>query len=531
MFTNIFSVNSAASIKRQVNSLVILGLFIMVLIIILSSTYIVKIQSSKLMLGSAYQITEGLAKQSVYPLLSGSADNANDIIDQVLGFNEVLGARVIDKEGNIFIAEGSEISYKEKVNTDIGPGQSIILENDEYWLIQAPIILEQSSNELEDFQLHTVELDIKTEVIGFVELIYSKDNLIESQKTVILATIIIGLISVFCLTLLMNKRLSLIFSPLAKLASTMYDVEKQGKYITAEINGAREIRRMAQAYNRLMVVLDAQDEILRQHSDMLEKEINIRTQELVLARDSALTANRHKSEFLANMSHELRTPIQAIMGYCELVNEELEIQGHFELMEDMDKILRNSQRLLVLINSLLDLAKIEAGKMEVNYSKLKINDLLQTLSDTITPIANKNNNLFIINNQCNDELLNTDKTKLEQALLNLLSNACKFTEKGKIELVVVCDNNNIIFTINDTGIGIAESKLASIFEEFTQVDASDSRQYSGTGLGLAITKRFIEMLNGHISVTSELNKGSSFVVTIKRASLFPQKPQVLDIIY
>lgn len=529
MFTNIFSINSPASIKRQVNSLVILGLFIMVFIIILSSTYIVKIQSSKLMLGSAYQITEGLAKQSVYSLLSGSADNANDIIDQVLGFNEVLGARITDTEGNIFIAEGEKISYKQKIGAYTG--HTIILENEGFWLIQAPIVLEQSSNELDDFQLHTVELDIKTEVIGYVELIYSKENLIESQKTVVLATIIIGLISVFCLTLLMNKRLNLIFSPLAKLASTMYDVEKQGKYITAEVNGAREIRRMAQAYNRLMVVLDAQDEILRQHSDMLEKEINIRTQELVLARDSALTANRHKSEFLANMSHELRTPIQAIMGYCELVNEELEIEGHFELMEDMDKILRNSQRLLVLINSLLDLAKIEAGKMEVNYSKLKINDLLQTLSDTITPIASKNNNLFIINNQCNVELLNTDKTKLEQALLNLLSNACKFTEKGKIELNVECDNNNVTFIIHDTGIGIAENKLSSIFEEFTQVDASDSRQYSGTGLGLAITKRFIEMLNGHISVTSELNKGSTFVVTIKRASLFPQKPQVLDIIY
>lgn len=264
----------------------------------------------------------------------------------------------------------------------------------------------------------------------------------------------------------------------------------------------------------MMTVLDQQDAILKHHRDQLEQEVNSRTKELVVARDFAITANRHKSEFIANMSHELRTPIQSIIGYGELVIEELELEGNFELIDDMDKIAKNSQRLLSMINSLLDLAKIESGKVELHESQISLTELKTNLLDTIQPLAQKNNNRFDIIQHCESEYLTVDKEKLEQVLLNLLSNACKFTQQGKITLTIRSKNNEIFFEIKDSGIGLSIEQQDYIFDEFRQVDASQTRKFSGTGLGLAISKRFVKLMNGEISVTSKLGYGANFTVKL-----------------
>ena len=253
---------------------------------------------------------------------------------------------------------------------------------------------------------------------------------------------------------------------------------------------------------------------IKSHRDQLEKEVDIRTAELVDARDAALNASRHKSEFMANMSHELRTPIQSIIGYGELVTEELELEANFELIDDMDKIAKNAQRLLTLINSLLDLAKIESGKTDVNKTDVSLESILVNLSDTITPLAQINNNQFSIEQKNNIKRIFTDKEKLEQVLLNLLSNACKFTKDGQITLTLYNDSSHLHFEIKDTGIGLSAEQQGYIFDEFRQVDAGQARKFSGTGLGLAISKRFVELMTGEIKVTSALGEGATFTVSL-----------------
>jgi signal transduction histidine kinase len=299
----------------------------------------------------------------------------------------------------------------------------------------------------------------------------------------------------------------------------MLDSEKTGAHLRAEFNGPREVQRMAHAYNSMMKVLDQQDEELRLHRDQLEAEVDIRTRELIEARDTALTANRHKSEFLANMTHELRTPIQAIIGYVDLVKEELEIEGLPELQDDLDKVTNNSRRLLSLINSVLDFAKVEAGKMDINLEVISISTIISNVKETIQPLVVRNHNqLVIVGAQLLDQIT-VDREKLEQVLVNLLSNACKFTDKGTVTFDVTLHKEDVLFSIRDTGIGIDEDDVRGIFDEFQQVDGSQARQFQGTGLGLAICKRFCELIGADISVTSEINVGSTFMVKVPVKSL------------
>jgi len=180
----------------------------------------------------------------------------------------------------------------------------------------------------------------------------------------------------------------------------------------------------------------------------------------------------------------------------------------------MDKITKNSQRLLNMINSLLDLAKIEAGKIDLTVSEVALKDILNNISDTIHPLAQINHNTFTIERQDNVQLFTVDKEKLEQVLLNLLSNACKFSKNSLVTLATENTDQAIIFKINDNGIGLTSEQQKYIFDEFRQVDSSESRQFSGTGLGLAISKRFVELMNGQITVQSELGEGATFIVTL-----------------
>ena len=247
-------------------------------------------------------------------------------------------------------------------------------------------------------------------------------------------------------------------------------------------------------------------------TNLLESEIEIRTQELIVARDGALTASRHKSEFLANISHELRTPLQAIIGYTDLVREDLELECMDAQVEDLDKSIRSAHNLLALINNILDLAKIEAGRMDLHLKAVNINNLVHETLDTIRPMAIANNNELIVNIGALTSTLMIDRQKLMQVFLNILSNACKFTRNGIITFDIFNDKSFLHFSVSDTGVGIAKDKLDFIFEQFTQVDGSQTRRFEGTGLGMAITQNFCQLMGATISVKSELGIGSVFTV-------------------
>ncbi len=236
--------------------------------------------------------------------------------------------------------------------------------------------------------------------------------------------------------------------------------------------------------------------------------------ELRDARDAAEASSRTKSQFLANMSHELRTPMNAILGYSEMLQEEAEDEGLDNFTPDLQKIQNAGKHLLALINDILDLSKIEAGKMELYLEDFSLPEVIADVAATVqTLVTKKNNTLQVV---CGPEIgrMRGDLTKVRQSLFNLLSNAAKFTENGTITLRVRRESGNYFFDVQDTGIGMTPEQTAGLFEAFSQADASTTRKYGGTGLGLAITRRFCRMMGGDTTVSSVPGQGSTFTMVL-----------------
>jgi signal transduction histidine kinase/DNA-binding response OmpR family regulator/HAMP domain-containing protein len=249
-----------------------------------------------------------------------------------------------------------------------------------------------------------------------------------------------------------------------------------------------------------------------------EAELDGLVHELEVARDAAQEASRTKSSFLANMSHELRTPLNAIIGVTEMLQEDAREFNRDDEIEPLDRVQRAARHLLALINDILDLSKIEAGKMDLVLESFPIATLIDDVVHTVELIASKNENRIVVN--CPDTIgsMYTDQIRVRQALMNLVSNASKFTSKGTVTVSAgrerAADGERVEFAVTDTGIGMSPDQLAKLFQEFSQADSSTTRKYGGTGLGLAISRRFCQMMGGDISVESELGRGSKFVITL-----------------
>lgn len=239
------------------------------------------------------------------------------------------------------------------------------------------------------------------------------------------------------------------------------------------------------------------------------------TNELTVARDEAFEANHAKSAFLANMSHELRTPLNAVIGYSELLMEEAEDTDNQAAITDLEKIRQAGKHLLTLINDVLDISKIEAGKMELLIEEFPVMPMIDGVATMIKPMIEKNSNTFEIEAPPELRTMSSDITRVKQVLFNLLSNACKFTQNGNIKLIVeLPDPHTINFKVVDTGIGIDNDKIDKLFQEFVQADDSTTRKYGGTGLGLAICRRLTVLMGGDIIVTSTPGEGSVFIATL-----------------
>jgi adenylate cyclase len=247
-------------------------------------------------------------------------------------------------------------------------------------------------------------------------------------------------------------------------------------------------------------------------------ELKRREDEVAAARDEAMQATQAKSQFLASMSHELRTPLNAIIGYSEMLHEEAEALGQDAFLPDLEKIQGAGRHLLDLINNILDLSKIEAGKMDVLIEDFEVGALIAEVQSVVQPLMAKNANALVVNAAPDLGSMRSDQTKLRQNLFNLLSNAAKFTKQGTITLAARRlkrdERDWLEFKVRDTGIGMTEAQLGKLFQAFAQAEASTSRDYGGTGLGLAITKQFCKMLGGDVAVESTPGAGSTFIIAL-----------------
>ena len=319
----------------------------------------------------------------------------------------------------------------------------------------------------------------------------------------------------------------LISEPVLALAHVAGSVSAREDYSLRAVKSSEdEIGVLVDRFNEMLAQIQDRDRALQQAQDELEDRVEQRTHELQAevqerrrieenlraAKQAAEQSNRAKSAFLANMSHELRTPLNAIIGYSEMLEEDAQSSGDTSAATDLRRIRSSGKHLLALIQDILDLSKIEAGKMTLHIERVPVSALVMEARETAEPLAKKNRNRFEVLYEDRGDTIQADPVKFRQSLFNLLSNACKFTEGGVVTLELERQSDQLLWHVRDTGIGIDAEQQDRLFQSFSQVDSSATRKYGGTGLGLAISQRLCQLMDGEITLESTPGKGSTFTI-------------------
>ncbi|SHI48111.1 Signal transduction histidine kinase [Malonomonas rubra DSM 5091] len=514
-----------SSFRGRLLGVVSLGILSLALTASITAALVTGQRAAEQMIAQGLKNIETLASQSILSLLYESPANAEKPLETILSFPGIEKAGIFHSDLSPLIIKGEENILLENLSSQLPLKQARLLkETNQAWHFIAPVVVE-FSEDLFPLDEPDISSPTQIELLGYCYMVMNKETLRDLQITMILNNIFIALSFAIVLSTLVNLGIDRMMQPLYKLIDIMEKNEQEQTRVYAELTGPKEITHIASVFNRMMSSLDERDRKLRQHGEQLETMVQLRTRELVTARDAALTANRHKSQFLANMSHELRTPLQAIIGYADIAKEELELDGFHEQSEGLERVIRNATRLLTMINGILDMAKAESGKMDLQMELVFLPDLLQEPVDSVMPILRHNNNRFNWHDNSSTHELEIDREKLLQIVINLLSNAGKFTQNGTVDLHSNLSGSQLLLTVTDTGIGLSESDQKFIFDEFRQVDGSTTRNFEGTGLGLAITKRFVEEMGGSIEVDSTPGQGASFSLHIP----LPLKPSTIAV--
>ena len=285
-----------------------------------------------------------------------------------------------------------------------------------------------------------------------------------------------------------------------------------------------ETGELIHGFNVMLSEIEQAHEDLQKLNATLEEKVTERSERLRHAKELAEQANRTKSAFLANMSHELRTPLNAIIGYSEMLREQAHEMEQADVISDLEKIEKSGKHLLAIINEILDLSKIEAGRVDLFPEAFELRHIVDEVLTSATPLIVKNGNDVSVDVESGIQVF-TDQTRLRQILTNLVGNAAKFTDKGSITIrattEVMDDQRWISVAVQDSGIGLTEEQTRKLFEPFVQADASTTRKYGGTGLGLAISAKFTQMLGGSLQIKSQLGRGSTF--TVRLPAVLPKR--------
>jgi len=342
----------------------------------------------------------------------------------------------------------------------------------------------------------------------------SENELFLNRAFILLAGLIAGTLATGVLYMITTR---LILQPVRVLQETAEKVSQGDLNIRSDISTGDEFEQLSETFNTMLANLKSGDEQLRD----INKALDLKLVQLGETNVALFESNRLKSEFLANVSHELRTPLNSILGFAELLKETVTDNPDPKAARYLQNILASGRNLLELINDLLDLAKIEAGKMDIRAEPLSLNDLFEGVINLLNPIAEVKDLSIVPAVGSDVPIMQTDPTKLQQVLYNLLSNAIKFSPSGgRIDVSAqMSGTEDIRIAVKDRGPGIEPEKQELIFEKFRQIDGSVTRQHSGTGLGLAISKELISLLGGTMGVNSVLGEGATFWV------ILPQKIQ------
>jgi signal transduction histidine kinase/CheY-like chemotaxis protein len=434
------------------------------------------------------QISEVISTNLGAAILFGDQSAARESLASVRGISDIVWARAYDAHGDLL----SQFPARDSALPGGAAPAWVALSPARRGLVTSETELRQPIM-IDGERVGELRLGVRFRTLGSI-----------LQETALSAFVMFAVCLIFAL-FVASVLGRMVLRPIERLSTAMVEVGDSGDFsVSLPRDEDPDFNVIVDSFNAMLDEINARN-----------AELSATAQDLRHARDEAEEANRAKSQFLANMSHELRTPLNAIIGYTEVLQEELATAGMERSLEDVQWIYSSARQLLGLINGILDLSKIEAGRMDVDIHAFDVNKLLQEVSAMLEPLAGQKGNRLHLQIDPTIGVAHTDSTKLRQCLLNLGSNACKFTDNGHVVIVARTEGQMLVFEVSDTGIGMSPDELDRLFQPFVQADASTTRRYGGTGLGLAITWRFAEMLGGGVDVMSAPCEGATFTLRIR----------------